>query len=53
MEDEDAQLRNSYYIMSGPFIDVRDTRRIVDLNALALDDLQKTTCHDDATATGC
>ena len=44
---------NSYYIMSGPFIGVRDTRRIVGLDVLTLDDLQKTTRHDDAIATGC
>ena len=44
---------NSYYIMSGPFIGVRDTRRIVGLNMLTLEDLQKTTRHDDAIATGC
>ncbi|MCC6882952.1 MAG: FAD-dependent oxidoreductase [Verrucomicrobiales bacterium] len=44
---------NSYYIMSGPCIGVRDTRRIVGLNVLTLEDLQKTTRHDDAVATGC
>jgi hypothetical protein len=44
---------NSYYIMSGPFIGVRDTRRIVGLNVLTLEDLQKTTRHEDAVATGC
>lgn len=44
---------NSYYIMSGPYIGVRDTRRIVGLNVLTLEDLQKTTPHDDAIATGC
>lgn len=44
---------NSYYIMSGPYIGVRDTRRIVGLNVLTLEDLQKTTRHNDAVATGC
>jgi len=44
---------DSYYIMSGPYIGVRDTRRIVGLNVLTLEDLQKTTPHDDAIATGC
>ncbi len=44
---------NSYYIMSGPYIGVRDTRRIVGQQMLTLDDLQKTTRHDDAIATGC
>ena len=44
---------NSYYIMSGPYIGVRDTRRIVGQDTLTLEDLQKTTRHDDAIATGC
>lgn len=39
--------------MSGPYIGVRDTRRIVGLKVLTLEDLQKTTRHDDAIATGC
>jgi FAD dependent oxidoreductase len=44
---------NSYYIMSGPYIGVRDTRRIVGQSVLSLEDLQKNTRHDDAIATGC
>jgi hypothetical protein len=44
---------NSYYIMSGPYIGVRDTRRIVGLHVLTLEDLQQTTRHADAIATGC
>jgi FAD dependent oxidoreductase len=44
---------NSYYIMSGPYIGVRDTRRIVGQQVLSLEDLQKNTRHDDAIATGC
>lgn len=44
---------DSYYIMSGPYIGVRDTRRIVGLNVLTLSDLQNSTRHDDAVATGC
>jgi hypothetical protein len=44
---------NSYFIMSGPFIGVRDTRRIVGRTTLTLDDLRNTTRHDDAIATGC
>ncbi len=44
---------NSYFIMSGPFIGVRDTRRIVGRSTLTLDDLKNTTRHDDAIATGC
>jgi hypothetical protein len=44
---------NSYYIMSGPYVGVRDTRRIVGLNVLTVDDLKQTKRHDDAIATGC
>lgn len=44
---------DSYFIMSGPFIGVRDTRRIVGQSTLTLDDLKNTTRHDDAVATGC
>ena len=44
---------NSYFIMSGPYIGVRDTRRIVGRSMLTLDDLKNTTRHDDAIATGC
>ena len=44
---------NSYYIMSGPYIGVRDTRRIVGLEVLSLEDLQNTTRQEDAIATGC
>jgi FAD dependent oxidoreductase len=44
---------NSYYIMSGPYIGVRDTRRIVGQSVLSLEDLQKNKRHEDAIATGC
>lgn len=44
---------NSYFIMSGPFIGVRDTRRIVGERVLTLEDLQKNNRYDDAIATGC
>jgi len=44
---------NSYYIMSGPYIGVRDTRRIVGQQVLTLNDLEKTNRYDDAVATGC
>lgn len=44
---------NSYYIMSGPYIGVRDTRRIVGQSVLSVEDLQKSTRHADAIATGC
>jgi len=39
--------------MSGPYIGVRDTRRIVGQHVLSLEDLQKTNRYDDAIATGC
>jgi len=44
---------NSCYISSGPYIGVRETRRIVGERVLSLEDLQKTTRYDDAIATGC
>lgn len=44
---------NSYYIMSGPYIGVRETRRIVGERVLTLEDLEKTNRYDDAIATGC
>lgn len=44
---------NSYFIMSGPFIGVRETRRIVGERVLTLEDLEKTNRYDDAVATGC
>jgi len=44
---------NSYFITSGPFIGVRETRRIVGQQVLTLDDLEKTNRYDDAIATGC
>ena len=44
---------NSYFITSGPFIGVRETRRIVGQQVLTLEDLQQTRRHDDAIATGC
>ncbi len=44
---------NSYYIMSGPYIGVRETRRIIGERVLALEDLEKTNRYDDAIATGC
>ncbi|MFO1064452.1 MAG: FAD-dependent oxidoreductase [Pirellulales bacterium] len=43
----------SYYIMSGPYIGVRDTRRIVGKHVLSLEDLQNNNRYDDAIATGC
>lgn len=44
---------NSYFISSGPFLGVRETRRIVGEQVLSLEDLQKTNRYDDAIATGC
>jgi hypothetical protein len=44
---------NSYFITSGPFIGVRETRRIVGESVLSLEDLEKTNRYDDAIATGC
>lgn len=44
---------NSYFISSGPFIGVRETRRVVGERILTLEDLEKTRRYDDAIATGC
>ncbi len=44
---------NSYFISSGPYIGIRESRRIVGRQVLTLDDLEKTTRYDDAIATGC
>ncbi len=43
----------SYFISSGPYIGIRESRRIVGERVLSLDDLQKTNRYDDAIATGC
>ena len=43
----------SYFISSGPYIGIRESRRIVGRRVLTLDDLQKNTRYDDAIATGC
>lgn len=44
---------NSYFISSGPYIGIRESRRIVGQRVLTVDDLKKTTRYDDAIATGC
>jgi hypothetical protein len=44
---------DSYFITSGPFVGVRETRRIVGEKVLSMDDLQNTNRYDDAIATGC
>lgn len=44
---------DSYYIGSGPYLGVRDSRRIVGEAVLTTDDLRKSTRHADAIATGC
>jgi len=43
----------SYYIESGPYIGVRDSRRIDGQYMLTADDLHSGRRHDDAIATGC
>jgi hypothetical protein len=43
----------SYFISSGPYIGIRESRRIVGERVLSLEDLQKTNRYDDAIATGC
>jgi len=44
---------NAYFISSGPYIGIRESRRIVAARMLTLDDLEKTNRYDDAIATGC
>jgi hypothetical protein len=44
---------HSYFISSGPFIGVRETRRIVGQYVLTEKDITSTTRFDDAIATGC
>jgi ribulose 1,5-bisphosphate synthetase/thiazole synthase len=44
---------DSYFITSGPYIGVRESRRIVGQYVLSLDDLRTTRRHNDAIATGC
>ena len=44
---------DSYFIASGPYIGIRESRRIVGQQVLTLEDLEKTNRYDDAIATGC
>jgi hypothetical protein len=44
---------DSYFITSGPFIGVRETRRIIGQHVLAEDEIMATKAFDDAIATGC
>ncbi|SFI46448.1 FAD-dependent oxidoreductase [Planctomicrobium piriforme] len=43
----------SYFVNSGPFVGVRETRRIIGEQLLTVEDLRNTTRYDDAVATGC
>jgi hypothetical protein len=45
--------KDSYLISTGPYIGIRDTRRIIGLERLTVEDLQTNRRHDDAIATGC
>ncbi len=44
---------DSYFISSGPYIGIRESRRIVGERVLTLENLQQTTRYADAVATGC
>ena len=44
---------NSYFIASGPYIGIRETRRIQGAYILTADDLRAARRFDDAVATGC
>ena len=43
----------SYFITSGPYIGIRESRRIVGQHVLTVDDLKTSRRFDDAVATGC
>ncbi len=44
---------DSYFMTSGPFLGVRETRRIVGQHVLTEQEIMATTSFDDAIATGC
>ncbi|MCF7689884.1 MAG: FAD-dependent oxidoreductase, partial [Cephaloticoccus sp.] len=44
---------DSYLISSGPYIGVRESRRIIGESVLSLANLEQNTRYDDAVATGC
>ena len=44
---------DSYFITSGPYIGIRESRRIVGEHVLSADDLRTNRRFDDAIATGC
>ena len=45
--------KDAYFIESGPYIGVRETRRLVGQHVLSEDDIQACRSFDDAVATGC
>jgi hypothetical protein len=45
--------KDAYFIESGPYIGVRETRRLVGQHVLSEDDIQACRSFDDAIATGC
>jgi len=44
---------DSYFISSGPYIGIRESRRLIGEHVLSIEDLQQNTRYDDAIATGC
>lgn len=50
---EVPEFRDAYFISSGPFIGVRETRRIVGQYVLTEEDIVASRSFDDAIATGC
>jgi hypothetical protein len=50
---EVPEFKDAYFITSGPFIGVRETRRIVGQYVLTEDDIVNRQTFDDAVATGC
>lgn len=45
--------KDSYFVESGPYIGVRETRRLVGQHVFSEDDIQSRRSFDDAIATGC
>jgi hypothetical protein len=44
---------DSYFVTCGPYIGIRESRRIVGQHVLSVDDLKTSRRYDDAIATGC
>ena len=52
-KNEVPGFEDSYFMSSGPYLGVRETRRIVGQHVLTEQEIMSTTAFDDAIATGC